>query len=218
MKIGSRKTAKIFPMHLVANYMDGISLATLPAIHALTGCDTTSKVGMKLAFMKKPLDLSLLEDFGVSAVHLTNDVIEKAERFLVSVCKPKSVANNFDELRYEQYHSVKNLDFWKLACTSAAIREHIRRAFLQTRKWYTSYDPLTNGLPDPTEYGYKMTENSKLAPLWSQIDCKPEKLPQPCTCKVCHSDKICNCRRESIPCSKFCKCNASNACKNILNE
>ena len=72
-------------------YIDPICLATLPAIHALSGCDTTSKVGMKLVFLKKPLDLSLMEEFGTDT--LSEDTIQKADFFDFNYSAPKFCHN-----------------------------------------------------------------------------------------------------------------------------
>ena len=208
----------MFPLHLVSDYVDSISLATLPAIHALTGCDTTSKVGMKLAFLKKPLDLSILEEFGVSANNFTEDVLGLAEQFLISVCKPKSSAKTFDDLRFEQYHDSKVLDFWKLVCTSDSIKGHISRAFLQALRWYSSHDPPKENLPNPIDFGYKLNENDQLVPVWMNQSCRPRDLPDICTCKVCHSEHICGCRKLNIACSRFCVCKANSNCQNPCNS
>ena len=109
IKIGCRKTSKVFPLHLLKNYISGNTLAIVPAVHALTGCDTTSKVGRKLDFLKKPLDLELLDGFGIG--DLTPEKIKNAEKFLVTVTASKTESVTFDTLRYEQFHNFTKLDF-----------------------------------------------------------------------------------------------------------
>ena len=71
----------------------------LPALHCLTGCDTTSKIGTKKAAMKAN-PVKFLVNFGTS---YTRSVFKTAEQFLVKVLKNSSAANDFTELRQEIY-------------------------------------------------------------------------------------------------------------------
>ena len=87
MKVGKRKTKKIVPIHLLVDELDNGLVSCLPAIHALSGCDSTSKVGPKLSGLKASMDLSLLEGFGVE--ELSPQIISDAEKFLVSGLKKK---------------------------------------------------------------------------------------------------------------------------------
>ena len=77
---------------------------SLPALHALTGCDSTSKIATKLTALKTAcgekgnlLKLFLSEPFSEFSIN-------NAEVFLVTCLKEKSTEINFDELRYEIYH------------------------------------------------------------------------------------------------------------------
>ncbi|KAG1664878.1 Transposable element Tc3 transposase [Nymphon striatum] len=63
VKLGNRKTKKTVPVHLLVDQLDNGLVSCLPAIHALSGCDSTSKVGPKLSGLKASIDLSLLEGF-----------------------------------------------------------------------------------------------------------------------------------------------------------
>ena len=65
--------------------MDSNLVVSLPAIHALSGCDTTSRVGPKLACINRTLDLSLINGFGVEPMNLA--MIKNAERFLLQSFK-----------------------------------------------------------------------------------------------------------------------------------
>ena len=109
VKLGNRKTRKTVPVHLLVHQLDNGLVLCLPAIHALGGCDSTSKVGPKLSGLKASMDLSLLEGFGVE--ELSPQITSNAEKFLVSGLK-KTDSSTFDEYRWEQYHnSKKELDF-----------------------------------------------------------------------------------------------------------
>ena len=81
VNLGSGKNKKFIPIHKLVDELSNNLVLCLPAIHALNGCDSTSKVGPKLSGMKVSMDLSLLEGFGVE--ELSPQMIDNAERFLV---------------------------------------------------------------------------------------------------------------------------------------
>ena len=49
---GQGNTSRAVPIHNLAVEMPSILVSVLPAVHALTGCDTTSKVPTKHAAFK----------------------------------------------------------------------------------------------------------------------------------------------------------------------
>ena len=83
---------RALPVHEVANNMDPDLIDVLPAVHALTGCGTTSKVITKLTA------------FQTAATHGYKGMIESAEEFLVHCIDNKSQVRNFVDLRNEVYH------------------------------------------------------------------------------------------------------------------
>ena len=52
-KPGKSESRTVLPVHDLVNEIDTDFIDILPAIHALTGCDTTSKVGKKKKAIKK---------------------------------------------------------------------------------------------------------------------------------------------------------------------
>ena len=85
------------------------TLEVLPAIHALTGCDTTSQVGTKGNALKVGFNKGseLLSSFKLQ--RLDEDNIQNAEKFLVN-CISKNEVDTFDELRHQFFHE-KHLSF-----------------------------------------------------------------------------------------------------------
>ena len=84
--------------------MDNSIVDILSAIHELTGCDTTSKAGIKSAAFQAALKFGceLLYSFGKSEI--SNQIILLAETFLVE-CIPKGAERNkFDDICFETYH------------------------------------------------------------------------------------------------------------------
>ena len=76
----------------------------LPAVHAFTGCDTTSKVGTKLSALQtaEKYGYELLSSFGTSDI--TDEMIKNAEKFLVRCIDHNSHVDTFDDLRNQIYH------------------------------------------------------------------------------------------------------------------
>jgi len=124
VKLGNRKSRNTVPVHLLVDQLNNNLVSCLPAIHALSGCDSTSKVRSTLSGMKASVDLSLLEGFG--AEELSAQMMSNAEKFLVSGLK-KTDYSTSDEYRWEQYHnSEKELDFNQFVCCSSTLQEHIK--------------------------------------------------------------------------------------------
>ena len=80
---GRSSSRFIIPVHDLVNVMESDLIDILPAAHALTGCDTTSKVGTKAAAFKtaEKYGYELIYSFGKS--ELTDQMINDAETFLV---------------------------------------------------------------------------------------------------------------------------------------
>ena len=78
----------------------------LSALHSLTGCDITSKVGTKKAALKAEPE-KFLRHFGKSPTTVPS-VLNDAEQYLVKVINKKSQATTFTELCKEIYHFSKS--------------------------------------------------------------------------------------------------------------
>ena len=219
MRLGNHKTRKTFPLHILLDEVDPVLVKMLPALHSLSGCDTTSKVGPKTYCLKKSLDLELLHGFGIGS--LTNYKVNQAEKFLLSTLLKATDTDiqSFDELRFRQYHDGGVKDFNALVCTSSSIHEHIKRAHYQAMKWMMSVNPPAM-FPDPASgYGFKASQDgSILIPIIIPGPNVPDDLPLPCTCKNC-TRTMCKCRSANLPCCRLCKCRPSTgACKNPLSN
>ena len=104
---GQGATRRAIPVHDLAERIELRVRDILPAVHALTGCDTTSKVGTKKAALKavECTGSELLSGFGKEP--LSDDMIAAAERFLVGCLSDTSTVKSFDELRY--HHITRSL-------------------------------------------------------------------------------------------------------------
>ena len=186
----------------------------LPAMHALTCCDTTSKVWTKSAGLQAAIEegQKLLFDFGRG--ELLDNMIAMAEYFLTKCVSHATEIQIFDELRHHVYHS-KNfqLDIEKLPYTSSAIHLHIHRAYLQCYFWL--HAPFVESITlDRSRYGFYHDEDEKLYPLLLNNVTLPEDLPKPCNCLKYVRGRVCACRLKNIAGYIFCKCGSSERCQN----
>ena len=210
MRIGSGKSTKTVPLHSVVKNLNASLVKHLPSIHALTGCDTTSKVGGKVSCFTKSLNLELLEGFGSDS--LSEEMLDGAEQFLLATLTKARDVKSFDDYRYEQYHDMKALGFGKLVCCSPTIREHIKRADHQALRWKKSAQP-PESYPDPAAgFGYNAIEG-ELIPIIIPRDTRPPELPEPCKCTNC-TKITCRCRTANLKCCSFCNC--GKECKNPI--
>jgi len=134
----------------------------LPAVHSLSGCGTTSKVGPKLACFTKSFSFELLDDFGIEP--LTEEKMIKAEQFLLqSLVKSRdNKFSSFNDYRYSQYHDDKVRDFSKLGCNSSSIREHIpKTSSFAMFEVETSFNPPMSFSDTADDYGFHSTEKKQ---------------------------------------------------------
>ncbi|KAI4829411.1 hypothetical protein KUCAC02_023452, partial [Chaenocephalus aceratus] len=102
--LGVRRS--ILPLHDICLALGDELTKCLPALHALTGCDTTSKISTKLAALnavRKPENSSLILNF--DSPQLTENAIQLAETFLVKCLKPSTDLKTFDDLQLAAFDS-----------------------------------------------------------------------------------------------------------------
>lgn len=207
----------ILPLHDISTALGDEVTRCLPALHALTGCDTTSKVSTKAAALKaisKPEQSSLILNF--DHLPLTDDAVRMAELFLVKCLKPSTDLETFNDLRVDAFNSnALKLDFEKTPCTSVNARKHILRAYYQQQLWVRAPFEDVSLSMNAESYGF-IRSGDLLVP--DIVASKPEDLPDPCTCGKCARKNGCPCRVAEIRCCKYCKCKAGDLCKNPVTE
>ena len=186
---GRGESRSFFPVHSLYEQLPTNVADVLPAVHALTGCNTVSKVGTKSRALKASFDhYNLIQDFGKAA--LSEDMMISAEKFLLrSICTNQHVST-FDDLGVEIYHknSLK-FDIKRFPPSSNAVRVHIKRAYIQCYIWINASNIETIQL-DPINYGYRLN-NRDLEPVIISKPPIPNDFPEPCKCKVCSRRTVC---------------------------
>ena len=113
---GVGDTTRYVPLHTLHDHLGRRLCAILPAVHSLTGCNITSKVGTKKAALKAEPE-EFLKNFGTLPT-LSLPTIRKAELYLVKVLKSGSKAKDFSELWAKVFHREKGSSHHSLPPTS----------------------------------------------------------------------------------------------------
>ena len=122
---------KATPIYEAVDHLPDNAVHIVPAVPALTGCDTTSKVGTTLQGFKvthKP-KYDILKCFG--SISLDECMCIVTEQFLLqSLMKTETHKKTFDDFRYSRYHSNNfKLELDKFPCSSTTLRKHIQREY-----------------------------------------------------------------------------------------
>ena len=169
-------------------------------MHALTGSDTTSKIGTKKKAFKIAKDeifQDSLATFGEDK--LSGDLMRAAECFLVrcrATADAKSISS-FDGLRHFNFHKSQMIDLDSFSCTSTTIQLHIKRSYLQAYKFKHAAIFESISL-DPHDFAYILEPNGFVPIIVHERNMR-EDFPHPCNCQKCARANVCACRMTNIP-------------------
>ena len=175
LKVGTIKKPKYILVHEIRTELGlaDVVYETLPAFHALTGCDTVSyftghsKKTEWDTFLKHS---SLLLELGKSPKP-SEQVSRDAEKFICHVYK--TPAENCDEARinlFSKCHATESLP-----PSNDAAKYHIERANFQSFVWREDNNPMPD-VPSPTECGWRLLDGV-LSPVLTSLP------PIPKACK-----------------------------------
>ncbi|OWF46189.1 hypothetical protein KP79_PYT26260 [Mizuhopecten yessoensis] len=181
----------------------------LPFIHAITGCDTTSRlfgIGKNIG-LKKCKENAYFMEQGKTFIHSSSskDEVIKAGAECIVQMYGGLQHEGLDILRWRKFTSKVvsghvGVQIKTLPPTSDAAKYHSLRTYLQCQQWINNGQNL-----DPTEWGWYI-QNGKLFPVKSSIAPAPEQLMKmiKCNCKLNCDTKRCTCRRNGLECSAAC--------------
>ena len=127
IRTGIGDSTRIIPVHVLVKTLGPELCSVLPAVHALTEADYTSKFGTKKAGLNcNPVQF--LTNFGISVddCNMMNSM-KKADEYLVQLWKRGSNCQTLDQLRLWLYHQTKT----GLAL-SRCTKGHLLRAYYHT--------------------------------------------------------------------------------------
>ncbi|XP_045211013.2 uncharacterized protein LOC123562441 [Mercenaria mercenaria] len=189
----------------------------LPFIHALTECDTTSKVhGIGKASALKVLCTK--QNFRDNALMFINaeikDDVKKLGEYAMICLFEGGTSESLDHLRFQKFArkvscSTSFVEVHSLPPTSSAAAFHSMRVYWQTHTW------MGNENLDPLEWGWEVSDNI-LSPVKMTLPPAPEYLLKVirCSCKTGCDSKRCTCRKHGLECSVGCGICRGVSCSN----
>ena len=212
-------SGKVIDINATASKL-GNKCYDLLAVHALSGCDTTSyPFGKgKVSAIKMLVKLDLKLDVFIDPESQEEDWMKAGKNFLSYLYYGKTV-ESLSKLRYTLFTMKKDPPKIKsLPPTDESAHEHIKRARLQVLIWRAADHPSTT---DPTIYGWKIEGNIPI-PVFGNADVIPKSLLQLVSCGCLSefpcSRITCSCRAARLSCSLYCKCRADEHCGNQMTK
>ena len=212
--LGSRKTFREIPIHVITEQLGTQRCQALPLFHAYTGCDMTSSmfgIGKKTAWTA----WNAFPDATDTFVALTQDPISLTiysehmaclERLTVLMYSKNCGSSSVNEARKRLFtHGPKSLD--SIPPTQHALFQHTKRALLIAAFTWKQSLPKDPELPDPTSWGWRNDRTKAWVPHWTDLPDASRGccLLLHCGCTIaCRGN--CKCHRAGIRCSIFCKC------------
>jgi len=186
-------------------------------VHAILGCDTTSRVHG----VGKAASLNLMKESPYFALQATvfsdqksepGEIARAGENAMVVIYKGKTT-DTLDKLRHQKF--LEKVTVGKtllhprvLPPTSAAAKFHSFRVFHQIQEW-------KGHKLDPERWGWKILDG-KMVPIQSDAEVAPKCLLDlvRCTCKAGCNDKRCGCRKQGLSCTLACG-SCRGVCANV---
>jgi len=189
----------------------------LPFLHALTGCDSTSRffgIG-KSSALKELIVNTGLHEAGKQfmASQSDKDVRQLGERAIIMLLDGYPCIS-LDTLRYQKF-TVKVMtgksfvQVHTLPPTSDAPFLHSKRVYLQSQIW------IGTTILKPEDWGWDLTGN-KYTYVKCTLPPAPDKLLNVirCNCKSNCDNKKCTCRKHGLKCSQSCGSCGGIGCSN----
>jgi hypothetical protein len=198
VSFGTGKSFRFLAAHEIAQALGPEKAHALPMFHALTGCDTVSCFaghGKRTAWAvwtALPELTQALVTLSSAPNHVDEDAMQTIERFVILLYDRTSTSINVDKARCKLFAKKNNVQL--IPPTSAALKQHVRRAVYQGgHVWGQALVPAPV-LPSPTDWGWIKSSDQMYEPHWTTL---PE------ASKVCQELVSCNCKKG---CMKKCKC------------
>ncbi|XP_043480323.1 uncharacterized protein LOC122510010 [Leptopilina heterotoma] len=213
---GSQKKKRYLGCHLAAESLGDNVSKILPALHSLTGCDTTSRLGNKKNCLKSAtLDFIQARLLNFGDEFLDFEKFSNVEKVCTYLYSQKEITA--DEIRHKliSQNIGFGLNLSRIICTSNALYLHCLRASAQTYLWKNAFQPLIEPI-DFLQFGYELRD-SNLYPIQMTKPSLPELLIKPCKCYSNCKTMSCSCKKSGLVCISLCKC-VNSDCNNLNNN
>ena len=214
---------RYIPIHTMTTEHGMEFCLSLPAAHALTGCDTTSsfyQTGKRTACTKLEQHVKKknpsLTTFGIQ-----NDLeadISSARSYVLSFYGKKAeTCSSLDQLRYV-LASTTDKPASQLPPTEDAFKQHVLRARYQTRIWCQSH--VAHPSPgSPIGNGWYLSDGVLEPKIYTKEPAPMEVrdlIHMYCTDTDCSQSRKCLCLENHLHCTEFCGCQGD--CQNTTSS
>ena len=214
-RTGTKNRKRTIHINQIAAKQGRAVCQALPALHALTGCDSTSafkgrgkKVGLAL-IQHSSSDREAVARLGVS-LDLSEDVLSRCEAFVCHLYGYKDHAS-VNDVRYEMF-AAKAAQSFQLPPTQDALGKHILRANYQAAVWRNAL-VAQPALPGPDGHGWCVADG-QITIDWMDQQPAPSELLElvSCSCLSGCTSNRCSCFKAALPCTDACRCaNCANS-------
>jgi hypothetical protein len=189
----------------------------LPAVHAITGCDTTSSffgIGNKSMFKALKETPDQFSDLSMISHADVHDSVDICRKLISKLYDPKGKSKRCHRFCVK-LATCKDSSLIKLPPCEATFKQHELRTSLQTKIWMNAHEArAVIGLP--LQYGWKEGKFGLELVLFEGQMSSDFLQDLVCTCKgksVC--SRGCVCFEQNLSCTELCSRQASDLCRNI---
>ena len=213
---------RYIPVHDICKNIPPVLGQILPAVHSITGADTTSmfySIGKKTVWnniMKLGAHkFQYLKNFALQSTdEMTN--VNLARKFVSNMYDPSGKYgrkhDNLTELRCAMSATVKDVAY--LPPSEPAFLQHVRRAVHQTQIWLNAHVAVLK-LESPVGHGWDISQDGLIRPVFFEGSTTTEMMRGLlCGSKTCN--ETCSCKQASMECCDLCSCDDS--CPNQSTE
>lgn len=203
---GDRK--RLVDVNAIHSQLTPEFVKSLPALHAISGCDTTSAfVGKGKATIYNLVKGDIQLQRALSVIGDEYKLTDLPSEIEILVCRLySSKKQKVDDARVEKFAG-KSTER-QLPPTSDALFYHTQRANYQTAIWKRSHLQDMES-PQPAGHGWNLIDG-KLTVKWMDKPPAPPSILQSiaCGCKKTHCTETsnCSCRKAGLQCTDLCQC------------
>jgi len=208
---------RFIPVHHISTKLGKAACKSLPAVHALSGCDTTSalyRLGKRTAYSALTKNSDALQ--GLEAFQDVPTFLDTARRFVLLMHGKKTKnLSSLNELRFV-LATTTDKPASILPPTDDAFVQHVLRAQYQVAVWCQSHVAKPENM-NPVGHGWHVNAKDELRPTMYQNESAPAEVRDLthlyCTDKGCRGQK-CQCVIAGLECIDICSCGGE--CENRL--
>ncbi|KAJ8364405.1 hypothetical protein SKAU_G00132360 [Synaphobranchus kaupii] len=201
---------KVYDINLLKEILGHDMCSQLMFIHAVTGCDTTSRIfgiGKKTAFQKFVKGDPVLQSFAnaFTVPNQTPEVIDDLGSQVMAVLFGGKCTDSLATMRYNIFSkrvvsASSPVTPERLPPTESATKLHCRRAYYQIMVWMGKEEGM-----DAMNWGWNL-QDDRFIPLMTNMNAAPESLLKVihCNCSTACKTLRCSCRRYGLPCTTVC--------------